>query len=286
MKIKITGINGYVGQLLSQHLRKKGYQVSGIQRKLLYGDTKYLKEEVSHVDVIINLAGASILTRWTKSNMRRIYKSRVNTSLNLVQAINQLPVDEQPKQIISASAIGLYLNGAIHDERSKNFDNGFVGRLVQDWEAAFGDLPDNIDLTFFRIGVVIGKESQTIKKMLPVFRNAMGGKLGSGKQAFPFIHERDLINAFLWAVEVPPRQNVFNLVAPQNISNKDFTQALSQALHKPAIFSVPSLIIKIVFGKASSLLLKGPVVEPKALLDAGFVFKYPTIDSALEEILS
>ena len=112
------------------------------------------------------------MSRWTKKNMRHIYKSRVSTSLNLVQAIKQLPEIEQPKQIISASAIGLYLSGVKHDEESKNFDNGFVGLLVRDWEAAFDQLPEKIDLTFFRIGVVIGKESQTIKKMLPVFKNA------------------------------------------------------------------------------------------------------------------
>lgn len=285
MRIKITGINGYIGSLLAKELSHKGHKVSGVQRKLLYGDTKFLKEEISLADVVINLAGASILKRWTKSNMRRMYKSRISTTQKIVYAIKELPKNEQPKKVISASAIGIYQNNFLHNEKSLKLDNGFVGRLVKDWEAVYSSLPKDVDLTLFRIGLVIGKEALTIKKMKLPFQLGLGARIGSGQQAFPFIHEQDVINAFVWAVENNPGQKVYNLVAPTKITNSDFTLSFSQKINRPAFLSIPSVAIKLVLGKASVLLVKSPVVEPKALLNENFDFMYPDIDSALEEIL-
>ena len=247
LKIKITGINGYLGGLLAKHLQIKGHKVSGIPRKLLYGHTKFLKEEISHADVVINLAGASILSRWSKRNMRRIYKSRVDTTLNLVRAIHELPENERPGKIISASAIGIYKNNILHDENSTEFDGGFIGKLVKDWEAAYDLLPQNTRLTFFRIGLVIGKNALTIKKMKLPFELGLGGKIGSGKQAFPFIHEQDAARAFVWAAENEPQQKVYNLVAPEKITNADFSKTFANQLSRPLLLTVPTIVLRIIF---------------------------------------
>lgn len=286
MKIKITGINGYLGQLLSNAFQTRTYHVSGINRKLLYGPIEKLSDEIKGCDVIINLAGASILRPWTKKNKKLIYKSRIETSKNLVKAINNLEAANRPKQFISASAIGLYKSGFKHDDSSLNFDSGFVGTVVKDWEETTTGLPKGVQKNIFRIGLVLGKNAKTITNLLTPFKLGLGGKIGSGKQAFPFIHEKDLVRAFVWAVENVQESKTFNLVAPQNITNLIFTKTFAKSVNRPAFFPVPKFLLKIVLGESASLLLESPQVTPKALLEAGFEFDYPTIEKALVDILA
>ncbi len=285
LKIKITGASGYLGTNISNLLIEKGHEVSGIERKLLYSSIKDLQAEIRNCDAIINLAGAPILQRWTGKNKAIILESRVKTTQNLVQAVNNLPSKEQPKKFISASAIGIYKAGFSHNETSQNFDDGFVGNVVKQWEAASGGLSSNVQLNIFRIGLVLGKEAKTITNLLLPFKLGLGATLGNGQQAFPFVHLTDLARAFVWCIEDLNKNEIFNLVAPENISNKDFTKMLAKALHRPAIFAIPEFVLKAVLGEAANLLIEGAEVEPRNLLNAGFEFQYPTIKSALEEII-
>jgi len=270
---------------ISDALKKQGHDVAGIERKLIYGSSAILSKEIEGTDVIINLAGAPILQRWTKRKKILIHESRVRTTRNLVKAINALPKENQPKKFISASAIGIYKTGFTHDETSTNFDKRFVGIVAKDWEDASNELPVTIQKTIFRIGLVLGKEAKTITNLLLPFKLGLGATIGNGKQSFPFIHEKDVIRAFVWAVEVLDKNGTFNLVAPESVTNKDFINAFAKALNRPAIFSIPEFVLKMVLGEAAVLLTESPKVEPKNLLDAGFEFKYPDINSALKEIL-
>lgn len=270
---------------ISDALKKQGHDVAGIERKLIYGSSAILSKEIEGTDVIINLAGAPILQRWTKRKKILIHESRVRTTRNLVKAINALPKEHQPKKFISASAIGIYKTGFTHDETSTNFDKRFVGIVAKDWEDASIELPVTIQKTIFRIGLVLGKEAKTITNLLLPFKLGLGATIGNGKQSFPFIHEKDVIRAFVWAVEVLDKNGTFNLVAPESVTNKDFIKAFAKALNRPAIFSIPEFVLKMVLGEAAVLLTESPKVEPKNLLDAGFEFKYPDINSALKEIL-
>ena len=285
MRIRITGISGYLGNNISEELIKKGHEVLGIERKLIYGSTTILAKEIEGSDVIINLAGAPILQRWTERKKRLIHESRVRTTRNLVKAINTILQDKQPGKFISASAIGIYKSGFPHDENSTNFDEGFVGKVVQDWENACIELPSHIQKNILRIGLVLGKEAKTITNLLLPFKLGLGATLGNGKQPFPFVHEKDLIRAFVWAAEDLDKSGIYNLVAPENISNKVFTMALAKALNRPAVFSIPEFVLKMVLGEAAVLLTESPTVEPKNLLEAGFEFKYPNINSALADIV-
>jgi len=266
MKIKITGASGYLGIEISNELKKHGHEVSGIERKLIYGSSSILSKEIENTDVIINLAGAPILQRWTKRKKRLIYESRVRTTRNLVKAINDLPKEKQPKKFISTSAIGIYKSGFTHNESSTNFDNGFVGIVAKNWEGATGELPTNIHL------------------ILP-FKLGLGATFGDGKQSFPFIHEKDVIKAFVWATKEFEQNGVFNLVAPEKISNKMFINTFAKKLNRPAIFSIPVFVLKLALGEASVLLTESPEVEPKNLLDEGFEFEYSNISTTLAEIL-
>lgn len=285
MKIKLTGSNGYIGQLISSDLQKKGHSVSGIKRDLLYGASTSLQDELRNADVVINLAGAPILQRWTKKNKETIYNSRVVTTHNLVKAIIELPENERPTKVISASAIGIYKSGYTHTEESTNFDEGFVGEVVKDWEHELTALPNNVQTIIFRLGIVFGKEAKTIKNMLLPFKLGLGGKIGSGKQAFPFIHEKDVVNAFVWASETLETGNTFNLTAPETISNKEFTHSFALKLNRPAFFTIPAFVLKLIFGKAASILTLSPEVSSEKLQNTGFEFSYPNIKSVLKEIL-
>lgn len=286
MKIKLTGSNGYIGRLISSELLKKGHAVSGINRNLLYGASTNLQKELRNADVIINLAGAPILQRWTAENKKNIYNSRVVTTHNLVKAIIELPENERPKKVVSASAIGLYKSGDSHTEESTNFDDGFVGEVVKDWENELRVLPRNVPTIVFRLGIVFGKEAKTIHNMLLPFKLGLGGKIGSGEQAFPFIHEQDVVNAFVWATETLETSDTFNLTAPESISNKEFTQTFARQLKRPAFFTIPAFALKLVFGKAAQLLTQSPNVSSRKLLNAGFNFEYPTIKATLQNIIA
>jgi len=285
LKIKITGASGYLGNELTEEFKKQGHEVSGISRRLIYGSTTILANEIADSDVIINLAGAPILQRWTKRKKRLIHESRVRTTRNLVEAINSLPKEKQPAKFISASAIGIYKSGFTHNESSTNFDNGFVGIVAKNWEGATGELPTNIHKIILRIGLVLGKNAKTIKNLILPFKLGLGATFGDGKQSFPFIHEKDVIKAFVWATKEFEQNGVFNLVAPEKISNKMFINTFAKKLNRPAIFSIPVFVLKLALGEASVLLTESPEVEPKNLLDEGFEFEYSNISTTLAEIL-
>lgn len=286
MKIRITGISGYLGIGIANELRKSGHEVTGIERRLIYGSVSVLAKEIESSDVIINLAGAPILQRWTERTKRLIHESRARTTRNLVQAINSLPVEKQPKKFISASAVGIYKAGFLHDENSTNFDSGFLGTVATDWEKPTIDLPLSVQKVIFRIGIVIGREAKTITNLIMPFKFGLGATIGNGKQVFPYVHEKDVINGFVWAVEMLNKNGIFNLVAPEIISNKDFTKVLAKSLNRTAFFSIPEFVLKMVLGEAAVLLTESPAVEPKNLQEAGFEFAYSEIDSALKDILS
>jgi len=166
LKIRITGISGYLGIAISNALKKQGHDVKGIERKLIYGSSAILSKEIEGTDVIINLAG----------------ESRVRTTRNLVQAINALPGERQPIKFISASAIGIYKSGFKHDESSTDFNHGFDGIVAKDWEDASNKLPSTIQKNIFRIGLVLGKDAKTITNLLLPFKLGLGATLGNGKQ--------------------------------------------------------------------------------------------------------
>lgn len=285
MKIKISGKAGYLGTLISAELEKQNHIVSGFSRDDLYAPIEKLAEKISGTDVIINLSGATILQRWTTKNKQTIYESRVKTTKNLVSAIIGLPKKLQPKKFISVSAIGIYKAGFMHDEMSTNFDDGFIGKVLKDWEKQSEDLPDDIQKVVFRVGIVLGKNSKTIKNLLLPFKLGLGAIIGSGKQPFPFVHEQDVARAFVWAVDEFNNSELFNLVAPERVNNEIFTKELARQLHRPALLFIPGFFLKLLYGKASVLLIESPEITSEKITKAGFEFKYPDINSALKEIV-
>jgi uncharacterized protein len=286
MKIKMTGSSGYLGRIIANELIKNGHNVEGIHRQLLYGPVQDLAKELEKSDVVIHLAGAPVLQRWTEKNKKEIYDSRVLTTGHIAAAIKILSEANRPRKVISASGISIYANGKTHTEKSRDFDTGFLGTLTKDWEAAWKELPGNVSLTIFRTAVVLGRTSATIQKMKLPFKAGVGGKIGSGEQPFPFIHERDVVQAYLQVVEKPGMSGIFNLAAPQQITNNEFTQAMSRQLKRPAVVAVPAFGLRIIYGEAAAMLTESPAVVPEALTQKGFSFQYPDIESSLKEIFA
>lgn len=286
MIIKITGSSGYLGSVISAELTSMGHNVEGISRDLLYGPVDRLSAFLESADAVIHLAGSPILTRWTDKNKKEIIDSRAVTGANVARAIGKLPPHKRPKKVVSSSGISIYTQGKSHNEESVDFGRDFLSEVVKKWETAWLDLPEDVELNIFRMAVVLGKQSPTIKKMLLPFKLGIGGKIGDGMQPFPFVHEKDVARAYTWAIETPLTGGMYILAAPYPVNNKTFTRALADALHRPAFMTVPATALHLAYGEASKMLTESPEVQPEKLLNKGFKFKYPTIEETLEEIFN
>ena len=284
MRIAISGSNGYIASNLIPALEAANHTVIRIRRDEL-ADIEKLTPILTNTSVVINLAGAPILQRWTPENKNSILKSRVETTENITKVINQLPSHQRPKLFVSASAIGIYAPNLLHTESSHSFAGDFVSEVVSRWEKASEDLNPEVRRIVFRIGLILGREAKTIKSLLPLFKFGLGGKIADGKQPFPFIHIDDAVNAILWSIQTLQAEGIYNLVAPENIDNSTFTKTLAKLLKRPAIFTVPKIALKIALGEASSLLLNNPQVHPERLLHEGFQFTYPDIKSCIGQII-
>ena len=225
MKIAISGTSGYIARNLIIELKVAHHEIIAIKRSTLY-DIDQLTELLTNTSVVINFAGAPILRRWTKTNKNEIVRSRIDTTQNIVKAINGIASDKRPSLFISASAIGIYSSDELHTEESTSFSNDFIGEVVKNWEKESEKLIPTARKVIFRIGLILGKEAKTIQNLLPVFKMGLGGKIGSGKQPFPFIHIRDVTKAIIWSIENQKAKGIYNLVAPENINNKIFTTSI------------------------------------------------------------
>jgi hypothetical protein len=286
MIIAITGSNGYIGQTLCQKILNSGHEVFPVQRTLLYENTNKLAELLSKVDAVINLAGSPILRRWTIQNKQDIYNSRVLVTQNVVRAINNLPAEKRPKIFISASAVGIYSPGKTHDENSDDWGRNFLASVVKDWESASAQLVAGVRRVIFRMGVVLGKDSQIYRHMRLPFMNSLGGRIGNGQQPFPFVHIDDVVNAFVLSLTDDQCSGTYNLTAPVPATNKQFTKALGKALKRPAVMVIPIFVLKLIFGEAATVISTGPIAIPRRLSTQNFQFQYPTIEEVIREITS
>ncbi|GAO31422.1 TIGR01777 family oxidoreductase [Geofilum rubicundum] len=285
MRVAICGITGLIGQAVKTALQSAGYIVVGVSRQDLASGTDHLKKLLHGTDAVVNLAGAPILTRWTESNKKKIYHSRIDTTRLLVEAINAL--SSPPKDFISASAVGIYDDVNVHDEFSTNYSSDFLSKVCRDWEnEALKVNADKVRLSIFRLGIVLTVSGGALEQMLLPFKWGLGGKIGSGKQFFPWIHLEDVVSAIVGGITIPRASGVYNLVAPELVTNQQFTHQLARALRRPAFFMVPVWVLKLVFGEGATALTTGQQVIPQRLLADGFEFSYPSLNRALKTELT
>ncbi len=283
MRIAISGAGGFVGTHLRKALEAKGWQVTALKRES-YREPGMLRDTLEGHVAVVNLAGANIISRWTREYKKSMYSSRVDTTKALVEA--SAACADKPGVFISASAVGIYAPGGPHTESNYILNKGFLGSLSADWETAAMRAGDaGIRTVIFRLGVVLGSGGGALRQMLPAFKMGLGGCIGDGSQPFPWVCVKDLNRAFERALEDASMRGAYNLTAPAMNTNKELTKVLAKALHRPAFMRVPCLAARLRFGEGAQVLTEGQSVVPERLLNEGFSFTFNKLEDAIRDCL-
>jgi uncharacterized protein (TIGR01777 family) len=283
MKIVICGINGFVGSAHQRFFKERGDEVISLSVRADIS-AEVIVQKLDGCDVLINLAGANILGRWSESYKKLLRQSRLDTTFKLVKALSMC--ESPPHTLLNASAVGVYDAYHQHDEFSHHFGDDFLASLVQEWESAAMNAPSELTrVCIMRFGVVYGEGGGAMSKMLPPFKLGLGGKMGDGFQMISWIHLEDLIRACAFLIDHKEITGVVNLTSPEPISNLEQTKAMGRILDRPTFFDLPDWVVKLAFGEGSIVMLESKEVYPRILQEAGFTFNYPTFDSAMEQIV-
>jgi uncharacterized protein (TIGR01777 family) len=289
-RIAVTGASGLIGTALVGHLKSQGHTVQRLVRRAAVSSEEITWDPIAGtvdmdalagVDAVIHLAGAGVSDkRWTKKYKAEILNSRLLGTTTIAKAVAIV----KPQVFISASAIGWYgESGNRAVVESDRVGDDFLAAVCREWESA-ADLAGDVRTVKIRTGLVLDPTGGALGKMLPIFRFGLGGKLSNGKQWWSWITLHDQIRAITFLLENNVSGPV-NLTSPNPVTNSEFTAGLARALHRPALFPVPSLALKIVLGGFSAEVLGSKKVMPQALVEAGFTFDYPHISSALEKLV-
>lgn len=296
MRILISGATGLVGSALTAQAKAGGHQVSRLTRSPKADNDVGWDPAAGQIDAaqleghdaVVHLAGESIANgRWTSAKKSRIRDSRVQGTQLLCQTLAQL--DSRPTVLVSASAIGFY--GDRGDEKldeNSSAGNLFLSEVCQQWESATSPASEvGIRVANARLGVVLSTKGGALAQMLTPFRLGVGGVVGSGNQYMSWISLTDVVSALLHALHHEALVGPVNLVAPNPVTNREFTKALGHALRRPTVLPMPAFAARLVFGQmADELLLASTRVVPDRLLESGFEFTHREIAPALQAILS
>ncbi len=294
-RVLVTGVSGPIGAALLPSLEAQGIEAV----RLVRGAAKENRQiswdpqaslppaAVSAFDAVIHLAGESIVGRWTEAKKKAIRESRVRGTTGLATALAQ--TSAKPAVFVCASAIGFYgsRGDEILDEGSIS-GQGFLAEVCREWEQSTRLASDaGIRTVNIRIGLVLSDQGGALAKMLTPFKLGLGGRLGSGRQWWSWIHVADIVGAIHHAIEAESLSGPVNLVTPSPVSNREFTQILANILHRPAAFPVPEFALHLAFGRmaAEELLLSSQRVKPGKLQASGYQFRFPQLKEALEDLV-
>ncbi|MBZ5724513.1 MAG: TIGR01777 family oxidoreductase [Acidobacteriia bacterium] len=297
MKITISGASGLIGRRLLKVLNKDGNALHVLSRhagtnlppgvRLSVWDPAKGEppaESLREADAVIHLAGEPVAQRWTGNVKQRIRESRVAGTRNLVAALAKL--SRRPGALLCASATGYY--GSRGDEiltESSAPGNDYLAEVCTAWEKeALAAEALGMRVACVRTGIALDARGGALHKMLPAYRLGAGGKLGDGRQWMSWIHLEDLAGLYVFALDNPVRGAV-NGVAPYPVMNAEFTRALAAAVHRPALFPVPKVALRVLFGEVGDVVLTSQRALPKEAERAGFRFRFPQLPPALADLL-
>jgi len=309
MRVIITGGTGLIGRALTGELAQAGYEViilsrnpkkaSGLPASVQVvgwdaGSSAGWGHLADGAEAIVNLAGESIagenfqdliLKRWTPAHKQFILESRMKAGKAVVQAVQE--AKKKPKVVVQASAVGYY--GSRKDEELTEYSapaDDIVAKICAQWETATAPVEaQGVRRAIIRnAGVVMSLEGGAFPYMLLPFRLFVGGPLGSGKQWFSWIHIRDEARAIRFIIENISASGVFNLTAPQSITNAHLSKSLGRVLGRPSFIPVPGFALKLLFGEKAMVLLSSQRQIPSRLIEMGFKFSFPEIESALRDL--
>ena len=296
MKILVSGSHGLVGKALINALETDGHEIYRLVRhapdsskEIEWSPERYsiAISMIEGFDAVFHLAGESIASgRWTDDKKLKIRESRTKGTKLLSDALANLR--HPPKMLISASAIGYYGNRGdeVLTEASEP-GSDFLSEVCVEWEKATEHATTmGIRVVNTRFGIILDKEGGALAKMLPPFRMGIGGRIGDGKQWMSWIALNDVIGALQFVLTNESIKRPVNFVAPNPVTNAEFTKALGQALSRPTFFPIPAFGVRLAFGEmADALLLSSQRVAPKTLQDAQYQFRYPELRNFLKKIL-
>ena len=292
MHILLTGGTGLIGSALRDSLRSQGHQFTVLSRTparvrdcAAVGSLSALPTS-ERIDVIVNLAGAPIGKRWSKAYKRQLLASRIDTTKAVVNLVARL--EHKPKLLISASAIGYYGSwGAEELDEDSPARDEFTHDLCRDWEREAECARGFVErVCIVRLGVVLAANGGALRAMLPAFKLGLGGRIGSGRQYFSWVHIQDVVAALAMLIDSDQARGVYNLTAPNPVPNGEFSRALGGALRRPALLPMPALAVRALFGEMGvALLLHGQRVFPRRLQAAGYEFRYSELDAALHSLV-
>jgi len=296
MRIVVSGATGFIGSALVKHLTAAGHQVVPLGRSR--SDPRGIvwnpeagqieAEKLAGTDAVVHLAGENIASgRWTAAKKARLVNSRVKGTRLLADTLAKM--SSPPQTLVSASAIGYYGDRGSEVLREESPPGrGFLAELCKQWEASTDAATrKGIRVVHTRLGIVLAAHGGVLGKMLLPFKLGVGGKIGSGNQYMSWISLDDLCSAFLHTLQSTALHGAVNAVAPNPVTNQQFTKALGRVLARPTIFPIPAFAARLAMGEmADDLLLFSARVEPAKLLAARFAFKHTELESALKSILS
>jgi len=307
MRLIITGGSGLIGQALIDDLLQDDHEVIVLSRtphdhvstlpykvQLIGWDARSAEgwvHLVEGVDAIINLAGENIggksflPPRWTQTRKQSIRDSRLNAGQAVLEAIQR--VDDKPKLLIQASAVGFYGNQPqMTCTEETPIGTDFLARVCGQWEQATQPVEAlGVRRIIIRTGILLDPKSGPLARFLLPFKFFMGAYYGTGEQWLPWIHPVDEVRAIRFLIEQTSASGPFNLAAPQPVTNQEFIRTLGAVLRKPAFVPVPAFAMRMLMGEVASLALEGQKAVPQALENLGFTFTYPSLKPALENLL-
>ncbi|MBB6431663.1 TIGR01777 family oxidoreductase [Algisphaera agarilytica] len=285
LTVAITGASGMLGRALSAFLSTGGHQPRPVARR---DGLTFDLDAIAGADVLVHLAGEPIAQRWSEDVRSRIHRSRVDRTRLLCEQLSRMPQEARPRVMLSGSAIGYYGNrGDSLLTEDSAAGEGFLADVGREWEAATQTATDiGIRVVNLRTGIVLHPRGGALKKMLPIFKMGLGGRLGRGDQYMSWITLDDHIRAMMHAIFDRKMSGPVNLVAPEPVTNREFTKTLGRVLRRPTVFPAPRFALRRAFGgMADEALLAGQRVEPMRLTGSGFTFRQPHLEQALRELL-
>ena len=296
--VLIAGGSGFIGRFLAKRLRSQGWKVIILSRSPQRGDITWAQIESNGLppcDAVVNLAGKHILDmrkRWTQSYIDELLSSRLQTTRTLVKLINSSKVP--PKVFLSVSGKCFY---GTSQEKTFGENQGpgedFPGQLCDQWERAAREIDTSkVRHIQIRVGIVLGpvKENLFNTGILPLLRLTfmcgLGSKFGDGKQYFPWIHIDDVTGLMSKSLTTNSMSGIYNIVSPNIVSNEKFMHALGVTLNRPVLFRIPVRMIQFIVSKdRMPILTEGQHVIPKRTLAAGYQFKFPNLEPALNDLV-
>jgi uncharacterized protein (TIGR01777 family) len=276
VKCLIAGGTGFIGRALGDWLRREGHEVTAWGREP--------KGNIEGYDAVVNLMGEPIAQRWNAAVKRKIRDSRIQGTARLVELISKAA--QKPRVFVGATAIGIYGDRA--DEvltETSSHGAGFLVETCEAWENAGNAAAQfGVRVLHPRIGFALGRGGGALKAMTPPFRMGVGGRLGSGRQWMPWIHIDDICGLIAWGMGNEAVSGVYNATAPKPVRNSEFTAEFARVLHRPAIFPVPPIALKVLFGELAQHMLDSARVIPEAAMRGGYRFRHPELPGALKAL--